>query len=217
MSRMNITAAHTAMRFAPTTPEAAAHHYLVTYADTDAGGVLHHAKYIELAETGRHWWLKHHDLSFRGLMQSHSAAFVVHQLEGRYLAPIALEDELDIHTLLSRIDQAGLSWQTRIYRQQQCCAVLYTEMVCVHSVHKTVQSVPAALIQQLTPAVATAQALATAPLRPRPSRRNRMAALRQDVQATIDTASRRDTAIDAVSTVAAGKIAISPTATEYSL
>ena len=208
MAPINVMARPTEPTAVSVPQDAAEHRYLVSYADTDAGGVLHHAKYIELAETGRHWWLKHHGLSFRGLTQSYNASFVVHQLDVRYQASIVLEDELDIQTLLCCIDHAGLRWQTRIYRQQQCCAVIQTEMVCVNSVHKSLQRVPAALIQQLTPAVATSTARSML----RTSRRIRAATMRAATQASPDSNPASVTEVGATAMTAS-----SQRGTEYSL
>jgi acyl-CoA thioester hydrolase len=70
--------------------------HLVSYSDTDAGGVLHHAKYIEIAERGYHWWLKKRNTSFRNLNLDHNLSLVVYDLSAKYKSAIFLEDEIRI-------------------------------------------------------------------------------------------------------------------------
>lgn len=124
--------------------------YLVSYADTDAGGVLHHAKYLELAETGRHWWLKRRELSFSRLNTDHGVSLVVHAIAAKYQAAIFLEDELEVKTFLRNIDRSGVEWQTRISSRNTLCCAVTTKMVCVHASNKTIMAVPDYLIAKLT-------------------------------------------------------------------
>lgn len=129
--------------------------YLVSYADTDAGGVLHHAKYIELAEMGRHWWLKSRDLSFSGLNHEHRLSFVVHDIVAKYKSSIYLEDEINVITRLNSIDRKGLEWLTHIKKKDDLSFTMTTIMVCLNAITRSIVSVPSFLISRLEPEVGT--------------------------------------------------------------
>ena len=130
--------------------------YLVCYADTDAGGVLHHARYIELAEHGYHGWLRHRGLSFRKLGLDHGLSLVVYDLAAKYKAPIFLEDEIRVDTRLHALDRKGLEWKTRIRKGDDIAFSMSTKMACLAGATRSIVSVPDFLIARLTPEVGVA-------------------------------------------------------------
>jgi acyl-CoA thioester hydrolase len=123
--------------------------YIVSYADTDAGGVLHHAKYVEIAERGRHHWLKQRQLSFSQLTDEYNLSLVVHDISANYKAAIFLEDEINIRTQLKKIDRAGLEWLTHIEKNGNMSCKVTTKMVCLNAKTKSIVSVPNFLISEL--------------------------------------------------------------------
>ena len=127
--------------------------YLVSYADTDAGGVLHHARYVELAEHGYHAWLKHRGLSFRKLSQDHDLSMVVYDLAAKYKAAIFLEDEIGIETELHAIDRKGLEWNTRVLKNGVTAFSVRTKMACIAVTTRSIVSVPDFLLKRLEPEV----------------------------------------------------------------
>jgi acyl-CoA thioester hydrolase len=122
--------------------------HFVSYSDTDAGGVLHHAKYIEIAERGYHWWLKQRNTSFLKLNRDHNVSLVVYDLSAKYKSAIFLEDEIRISTRLIEIDRKGLQWATSISKGHIVCFSLITKMVCLNYETKTIISVPDFLISK---------------------------------------------------------------------
>lgn len=129
--------------------------YLVSYADTDAGGVLHHARYIELAEHGYHAWLKHRGLSFRKLSQDHDLSLVVYDLAAKYKSAIFLEDEIRIETQLHAIDRKSLEWKTRILKNEDIAFSVLTKMACIAVTTRSIVSVPDFLLKRLEAEVGT--------------------------------------------------------------
>lgn len=124
--------------------------YFVSYADTDAGGVLHHAKYIEFAERGRHSWLKARNISFRNLNRKHSISLVIYDIAAKYKSPVFLEDEIQVVTRLTEIDKKGLEWTTSITKDDNLSFSMLTKMVCLNSETKSIVSVPDFLIAKFT-------------------------------------------------------------------
>jgi acyl-CoA thioester hydrolase len=129
--------------------------YLVSYADTDAGGVLHHARYVELAEHGYHAWLKHRGLSFRKLSKDHDLSLVVYDLAAKYKSAIFLEDEIRIETQLHAIDRKSLEWKTRILKNEDIAFSVLTKMACIAVTTRSIVSVPDFLLRRLEAEVGT--------------------------------------------------------------
>ncbi len=124
--------------------------YLVSYADTDAGGVLHHARYIELAEHGYHDWLKRRGMSFRMLGRDHDLSLVVYDIAAKYKSAIFLEDEIKVETRLHAIDRRGMEWKTLIVKSDDVVAFsMSTKMACRAGMTRSIVSVPDFLIQRL--------------------------------------------------------------------
>ena len=67
----------------------------VYFQDTDAGGVVYHASYVNFMERARTEWLRTFGYSNAGLMKELGVMFVVRSLKLDYLKPALLDDLLD--------------------------------------------------------------------------------------------------------------------------
>ena len=67
----------------------------IYYEDTDAGGVVYHARYVAFCERARSDWLR-----LLGIHQStfEDANFVVRRMVCDFLKPARLDDLLEVHT-----------------------------------------------------------------------------------------------------------------------
>ncbi len=74
----------------------------VRYAECDAMGYLHHAKYWEYFEQVRTELLREHGFRYRDLEQE-GVLFVVYKAECRYLAPIRYDDIARVTATVARI------------------------------------------------------------------------------------------------------------------
>lgn len=70
----------------------------VYYEDTDAGGVVYHARYLAFAERARTEALRALGAPHAELVEQHGSIFVVRRVEMEYLRPARLDDELDVLT-----------------------------------------------------------------------------------------------------------------------
>lgn len=77
----------------------------VYYEDTDAGGVVYHARYVAFCERARSDWLR-----LRGINQSElpDLFFVVRRMNCEFLKPARLDDLLEIHTRLTAMAGARI-------------------------------------------------------------------------------------------------------------
>jgi YbgC/YbaW family acyl-CoA thioester hydrolase len=68
--------------------------YTVDFVDTDAGGVVYHTRYLEMAERARAAMLRHIGLSNKQLLQV-NMIFPVTNLTCRFHKPAKLDDTID--------------------------------------------------------------------------------------------------------------------------
>jgi acyl-CoA thioester hydrolase len=103
----------------------------VAYADTDAGGVVYHARYIEWAERSRLEWLHTMGWSVKRLMSEYGVVLVVRGLQAQYFIPALLEDELLFYTKVKSLGHVKIDLETIIMRDQKIMAQISVELVCV--------------------------------------------------------------------------------------
>ena len=81
----------------------------VYFQDTDAGGVVYHASYVNFMERARTEWLRSFGFSNTGLMKELGVVFVVRSLKLDYLKPALLDDLLTVSAHLTEIGRSRLT------------------------------------------------------------------------------------------------------------
>lgn len=87
----------------------------VYYEDTDAGGVVYHANYLNYMARGRTEYLRQRGLSVQDLHER-GHIFPVVRLEIDYLAPAVHDDLLRVETCLLEHSRASLTFGQRVVR-----------------------------------------------------------------------------------------------------
>lgn len=80
--------------------------FRVYYEDTDAGGVVYHARYLAFAERARTEALRAAGVPHADLVGQHRLVFMVRRIEMRYLAPARLDDLLEVRTSILHVGGA---------------------------------------------------------------------------------------------------------------
>lgn len=119
---------------------------VVAYVDTDAGGIMYHSRYIELAERSRLQWVLDRSMSFEAIAKEHDTLLVVHKLSAIFHAVAKLEEELCARTTLIKISAARSRWQTNICRGTKLITTVTADVVAVSAVQKQLARLPDALI-----------------------------------------------------------------------
>lgn len=70
----------------------------VYFEDTDAGGIVYHARYLAFAERARTEAMRAMGVSHPQLMDEHGLFFVVHRAEMDYQRPARLDDLIEVVT-----------------------------------------------------------------------------------------------------------------------
>ena len=103
----------------------------VYYEDTDAGGVVYHARYLAFAERARTEALREAGVPHAELAAGHGLSFVVRRAEIGYLRPARLDEELVVVTGPWAMGGASVNVQQRFEVAGQAAAALDIKLACV--------------------------------------------------------------------------------------
>lgn len=90
----------------------------VAYADTDAGGIVYHGRYIEIAERARMNWLHGH------FADDGDLGFVVRELAIKYLHPLKLGDDFVVESEIITVGAASMDIEQKFVKDDVVCAIL---------------------------------------------------------------------------------------------
>jgi acyl-CoA thioester hydrolase len=121
----------------------------VYFQDTDAGGVVYHANYLNFMERARTEWLRAHGYSNAGLMKEFGMVFVVRSMKLDYLKPALLDDLLDVTAQIKDIGRSRLTLTQSILRRDEVLTEAEVHLVCVSLASFKPASVPEVLRMQL--------------------------------------------------------------------
>ncbi|MEX3628158.1 MAG: thioesterase family protein [Burkholderia sp.] len=122
--------------------------YDIGYADTDAGGIVYHARYIEMAERARNRLMYAAGYSFARLAEE-GVLFIVRRVEAVYHAPAWLEDRLALRSRIGALTASRSTWVTEVRRGEQAIARIDIDMVAVDRATRRAVRHPQALAQAL--------------------------------------------------------------------
>ena len=88
----------------------------VYYDDTDGGGVVYHARYLNYLDHARSDFLQRLGFSLQVLQRDHGIFFAVTAAQIRYLRPARLSDELEVTALLANFSNTGMSFNQSVLR-----------------------------------------------------------------------------------------------------
>lgn len=103
----------------------------VYYEDTDAGGVVYHARYLHFFERARTELLRSLGFEQQNLFQEYQLAFVVKKMDIDFVKAAKLDDKLVVKTKIAKIKRASIIFEQFLYRDE---TLLVTCEVLVASV-----------------------------------------------------------------------------------
>lgn len=103
----------------------------VYYQDTDAGGMVFHATYLDFMERVRMDWLRAIGFEIPRLVADHGAMFVVRSAVLDYLRPARLGDALDVSLALVRMGGAQLVLDQRVTRADEELVTATIQLACI--------------------------------------------------------------------------------------
>ena len=104
----------------------------VYFQDTDAGGVVYHASYVNFMERARTEWLRDcYGYSNAGLMREFGVAFVVRSLKLDYLKPALLDDMLVVSAQVKDLGRSRVTLLQTVMRGEEVLVEAEIHLVCV--------------------------------------------------------------------------------------
>lgn len=122
------------------------HTHRVCFGDTDAGGIVYHARYFEMAERARNEALRAVGIPvgdlFRGTHRGPEGegmgiALVLHRGTAKFDRPAFVDDLLTLRTGTLKVNAARSWWRTVIARGHETICTVDVELVCIRRLGKT--------------------------------------------------------------------------------
>jgi acyl-CoA thioester hydrolase len=93
------------------------HRRRVGYAETDQGGVVHHAVYLEWLEQGRIEFLRERGVDVRRFEERAGLTLVVVEANVRYRSPARFDDVVTVETCADAVGAASLTFAYVVRRE----------------------------------------------------------------------------------------------------
>jgi len=121
----------------------------VYFQDTDAGGIVYHARYLDFFERCRMDWLRSLGHPIRDLETRYGVLFIVHAIGIDYLRPGRLEDALCVELWLERLGGASLDLRQCVTRGGEVLVSAQVRLACVDTAGLRPARIPPALRERL--------------------------------------------------------------------
>lgn len=92
--------------------------FTIAYADTDAEGIVYHARYLEIAERARMNWLRGH------VVVGDDIGFVIRELNIKYMLPLRAADEFVVETQMVDVGAAIVRIEQKFVKDGAVCAII---------------------------------------------------------------------------------------------
>ncbi|WP_137190121.1 tol-pal system-associated acyl-CoA thioesterase [Stenotrophomonas rhizophila] len=88
----------------------------IYWEDTDAGGVVYHARYVAFMERARTEWMRALGFGQERTRTDHGLVFAVRAMTMDFLKPARLDDALDVTATLVQCKRASMVFDQRVCR-----------------------------------------------------------------------------------------------------
>ena len=103
----------------------------VIFGDTDAGGVVYHPRYLEMAERGRNELMRAAGVDVGHLFEHRRLSLALRSADMKFHVPAQFDDHLTIRTAVERLGAASSRWISRIRRGGTLVCTVRAELVCM--------------------------------------------------------------------------------------
>jgi len=117
--------------------------FTIAYADTDAAGIVYHARYLEIAERARMDWLK------GNAPPEGDLGFVIKEITVKYLRALRVWDEITVETVATSVGAASLTVEQKMMKDGETYAVL-TGTAAYLGKNMRPKRIPEAIISKIT-------------------------------------------------------------------
>jgi acyl-CoA thioester hydrolase len=105
----------------------------VYWEDTDAGGVVYHARYLSFLERTRTEWLRAQGVELLAAREQQDLVMAVRSLQVEYEGPARLDDLLESRLWLEERRGASFSLRQELWRGADCLLRAGLRIACLHA------------------------------------------------------------------------------------
>lgn len=105
----------------------------VYWEDTDAGGVVYHARYLHFFERARTEWLRSTGISQTDLRQENDVLLVVKDAYLDILRPARIDDALSATVHIAEIGRASFLVHQELWRGSDCLSKADVKIACIRA------------------------------------------------------------------------------------
>ena len=120
----------------------------IYWEDTDAGGVVYHARYMAFLERARSEWMRGHGHG-QAQLQASGVVFAVRAMTLDFLKPARLDDALDVTCELAECRRASLVFRQAVLRNGERLLAATVRIASLDAAAFRPAPIPAALHAQL--------------------------------------------------------------------
>ncbi|RPE79470.1 tol-pal system-associated acyl-CoA thioesterase [Vulcaniibacterium tengchongense] len=125
------------------------HPVRIYWEDTDAGGVVYHARYLAFLERARSEWMRAQGYGQELLRREHDLVFAVRAMQLDFLKPARLDDALEVDAALRECRRASLVFAQRIRRGDELLLTASVRIAALDAAGFRPRGMPAALQARL--------------------------------------------------------------------
>jgi acyl-CoA thioester hydrolase len=103
----------------------------VYYQDTDAGGVVFHATYLDFFERVRTEWLRHLGFEIGQMADADGILFIVREVRVAYARPAQLDDLLTVTVAVQHLGRAQFTLAQQVLRGEELLVSASINLACV--------------------------------------------------------------------------------------
>ena len=122
--------------------------FRVYWEDTDAGGVVYYANYLNFMERCRTDWLRELGVNQHELRQQQQLQFAVTNVTVKFLKPAVLDDEITVTAELARLRGATIEFRQAIWRNEVQLIDADVRVACLDSVTLKPRGMPKDLFME---------------------------------------------------------------------
>ena len=127
----------------------------VYWEDTDAGGVVYHARYLAFMERARSEWMRTRGWGQDTLRARDDLMFVVRAMDIDFRAPARLDDQLQVSVQLLECRGASMIFGQRIERDAALLVEARVRIAALRASDFRPRPIPDALLTELKPLLET--------------------------------------------------------------
>ncbi len=116
--------------------------FSIAYSDTDAGGIVYHGRYIEIAERARMEMLRGTDVL------SGTGGFVVREISIKYMHPLHLADDIVVESEITNVGGVSMDVEQKFVHDGTICAIMTVKVVYIGT-DMRVARIPESILKHL--------------------------------------------------------------------